>query len=71
MSHIILSRMEDFFNNNAIWLTPLLVAVVSGIFYLIKKSGNRNKQVVKNVKDSHVNQAIGNIKANKNAKCQN
>ena len=49
--------MIDFIKDNALWLTPVLVAIVSGVFYLIKKSGQSNKQTIKNVKDSTVYQA--------------
>ncbi len=53
--------MIDFLKDNAVWLTPVLVAVVSGIFYLIKKGGKSNKQTIKNVKDSTIYQAGGDI----------
>lgn len=51
--------MIEFLKDNASWLTPVLVAVVSGIFYLLKKGGN--KQNVSNVSNSHINQAGGDI----------
>lgn len=55
----------DFFRENSIWLTPVLVAiaggVVSGFFYLLKKGGNSNKQTIKNVHNSSINQSNGNI----------
>lgn len=54
----------DFFRENSIWITPVLVAVaggiISGIFYLIKKGGNSNKQTIKNVHNSNINQVNGN-----------
>lgn len=50
-----------FLKDNAVWLTPVLVAVVSGIFYLIKKGGKSNKQTIKKVKDSSIYQAGGDI----------
>lgn len=53
--------MIDFLKNNAVWLTPVLVAVVSGVFYLIKKGGKSNKQTIKDVKDSTIYQAGGDI----------
>ena len=53
--------MAEFITDNALWLTPVLVAIVSGIFYLIKKGGKSNKQTIKNVKDSTVYQAGGDI----------
>ena len=54
--------MLEFMKNNAVWLAPVLVAVVSGIFYLIKKAGNSNKQTIKNIKGSSIYQAGGDIK---------
>ena len=53
--------MVEFVKDNAEWLTPVLVAIVSGIFYLLKKGGSRNNQTIKNVTNSHINQAGGNI----------
>lgn len=52
----------DFIQDNAMWLTPVLVAIVSGIFYLIKKGGNSNKQTIKNIHNSKINQSNGNLK---------
>lgn len=51
--------------DNAIWLTPVLVAIVSGVFYLLKKGGNHNKQKIGNVSGGNVNQAGGNITINR------
>lgn len=56
----ILKEMIEFMKDNAVWLTPVLVAVVSGVFYLLKK-GSQNKQNISNVSNSHINQAGGNI----------
>lgn len=54
----------DFLKDNSVWITPLLVAVaggiISGIFYLIKKGGSSNKQIIKNVHNSNINQVNGN-----------
>ena len=50
--------MLEFIKDNASWLTPILVAVVSGIFYLLKKG---NSQSVNNISNSHINQAGGDI----------
>ncbi len=50
--------MLEFIKDNASWLTPILVAVVSGIFYLLKKG---NSQSVNNVSNSEINQAGGDI----------
>lgn len=52
-----MSMLKDY----AAILAPVLVAVVSGVFYLIKKGGNHNRQRIKGVRHSNVNQANGNI----------
>ncbi len=44
----------ELLKDNAVWLTPVLVAIVSGVFYLLKKG---NSQSINNVSNSHVNQA--------------
>lgn len=53
----------DFLKDNSVWITPLLVAIVggviSGIFYLIKKGGKSNKQTIKDVHNSTINQVNG------------
>ena len=58
--------MLETLKNNAVWLTPVLVAVVSGVFYLLKKGGNYNKQKMGDVTDGNVNQAGGDIIINGN-----
>ena len=35
--------MQEFITNNVVWITPVFVAVVSGIFYLLKKGGSNQK----------------------------
>lgn len=50
--------MIEFIRNNAVWLTPLMVAIVSGIFYVIKKGGVNKKQTIKNVKNSQITQKM-------------
>lgn len=61
--------MIKFIQDNYIWLTPILVALVSGIvagiFHLIKKSGSKNRQAIKNVNNSTINQAGGDVNVNK------
>ena len=49
--------MEFIKENIVALLTPVLVAIVTGVFYLLKKNGNSKKQVIKNVNNSHINQA--------------
>ena len=61
--------MVQFIQDNYIWLTPILVALVSGIvagiFHLIKKGGSKNKQIIKKVNNSSINQAGGDVNVNK------
>lgn len=57
--------MVDFFKENAVWVTPVLVAIVTGVFYLLKKGGNSNKQTISNVKNSKITQT--NSQGNKSA----
>lgn len=56
-----LKAMSEFMKDNAVWLTPVLVAVVSGVFYLIKRGGQNNKQSIKKVSDSTIYQAGNDI----------
>ena len=53
--------MKQILSNYAVVFVPIAVAIVSGIFYLIKKSGAHNNQRTKNTTNSNVNQANGNI----------
>ena len=55
-----MKEMIELMKDNAVWLTPVLVAVVTGFFYLLKK-GSKNSQSISNVSNSHINQAGGNI----------
>lgn len=61
--------MISFIQENYVWLTPILVALVSGIiagfFQLMKKNTCKNKQTIKKVSNSSINQANGNINVNK------
>lgn len=49
--------MWEFVRENAVWITPVLVAIVSGIFVLLSRKGKdhrKNKQVVKDVHNSTI-----------------
>ena len=49
--------MWEFVRENAVWVTPVLVAIVSGMFLLLSKKGRtyrKNKQVVKDVHNSTI-----------------
>ena len=48
--------MLEFCRENAAWLGTVLAAIITGVCYLLKKSGNNKKQVIKNVKNSNINQ---------------
>ena len=50
--------MTEYIRENAVWITPTLVAIVSGVFYLLKRGGNHQKQEIKNVKNSNINQVM-------------
>ena len=59
--------MVDFIKENTALVTAVLVAIISGIFYLFKKGGNSNNQSIKNVSDSSINQ-IGSTQSSNNKK---
>lgn len=47
--------MIQFLKENALWLSPIIVAIIGGIFSLMKKNTRKsNKQTAKNVKDSNI-----------------
>lgn len=47
--------MIQFLKENALWLSPIVVAIIGGLFSLIKKSkGKINKQTIKNVNNSSI-----------------
>lgn len=56
--------MKKLIADYAVILVPVAVAIVTGIFYLIKKAGNHNNQKINNSSNSIVNQANGDIKTN-------
>ncbi len=49
----------NYIIENAEWLTPIIVAIIGGIFALFKKSSNSNKQIAKDIHNSQVNQING------------
>lgn len=56
--------MKQFIADYAVILVPVAVAIVTGIFYIIKKAGNHNNQKISNASNSVINQANGKIKIN-------
>lgn len=51
----------EFIQRNSNWIVPIIVAIISGVFGLLKIGGHKNSQTIKNVKDSNVQQANGTI----------
>lgn len=56
--------MKQVVSDYAVILVPVAVAIVTGVFYLIKKAGKHNNQKIKNTSNSVINQANGDIKNN-------
>lgn len=54
----------DLMKEHGGWIATIIAAIVAGVFGLIKKSGNRNSQKIKNIKDSTIQQANGSININ-------
>ena len=52
-----MNSMIELLKDYQYLIATVMVAVISGIFYLIKKGGNHKSQIIKNVKDSQVYQA--------------
>lgn len=53
--HGIMDEIWQFLRDNAVWITPVLVAIVSGLFLLLSRKSkgiHKNKQVVKKAQDS-------------------
>lgn len=48
--------MLGFIRDNADWLVPIIVAVIAGVFGLFAYSGSKNRQKVKNIKNSTITQ---------------
>ena len=59
-------NMLPFIKENAVWLVPIAVAVIGGIFTLLKSRNKTSaiKQNSKNVKNSTINQVGGNQNVN-------
>lgn len=56
--------MKQFLSDYAEILAPVLVAVVSGIFYLLKRGGNSRKQLVHKNSDCNIVQIGSNATEN-------
>lgn len=55
--------MLSFIRANSDWLIPIIVAVIAGIFGLFAFSGSKNRQKIKNIKNSTIN--LNNEQGNK------
>lgn len=49
--------MLSFMKDHGMWIATIIAAIVAGVFGLIKKKSKGNNQKIKNVKDSHIQQA--------------
>lgn len=58
------SNIFVFLKENAIWIVPITVVIIKGIFTLIKKTNTRTKQEIKNVQNSKITQIGGNQNIN-------
>lgn len=57
--------MIDYIRNNVEWLVPIIVAVIGGVFALLKKNGTHN-QTIKNVENSNITNIGGDVTINNN-----
>ncbi len=51
----------DVMKEHGGWIATIIAAIIAGVFGLFKKSGKRNSQIIKNTKDSNIQQANGSI----------
>lgn len=51
----------DVMKEHGVWIATIIAAIIAGIFGLIRKSGNKNSQKIKKIKDSTIYQANGSI----------
>ena len=43
------------------WIATIIAAIIAGVFGLMRKSGNRNSQKIKDVNNSNIQQSAGSI----------
>lgn len=51
----------DFTREQGGWIATILAAIIGGVFGLFKIFGHKNTQIIKNVKDSNIQQSNGSI----------
>jgi ABC-type Na+ efflux pump permease subunit len=51
----------DFMKDHGVWIATIIAAIIAGVFGLMRKSGNRNSQKIKDVNNSNIQQAAGSI----------
>ena len=62
----------DFMKDHGVWIATIIAAIIAGVFGLMRKSGNRNSQKIKDVNNSNIQQAAGiNITLNQTSKDDN
>lgn len=56
--------MDDILNlmkDHGAWIATIIAAIIAGVFGLMRKSGNRNSQKIKDVNNSNIQQSAGSI----------
>ena len=51
----------DFMKDHGVWIATIIAAIIAGVFGLMRKSGNRNSQKIKDVNNSNIQQSSGSI----------
>lgn len=51
----------DFMKDHGVWIATITAAIIAGVFGLMRKSGNRNSQKIKDVNNSNIQQSAGSI----------
>ncbi len=47
--------------DHGVWIATIIAAIIAGVFGLMRKSGNRNSQKIKDVNNSNIQQSAGSI----------
>ena len=51
----------DFMKDHGVWIATIIAAIIAGVFGLMRKSSNRNSQIIKDVNNSNIQQSAGSI----------
>lgn len=57
--------MTEFMQENAAWLVPIIVAVITGAFALLKKQKDSHSIKNGDISNSHVNNINGDVNVSK------